>query len=618
MKLNPIYITVFLFTLILSGSSIMYSQQEEIAEEEEVAEQNTIKQIISISELVSLLNSPDKECIISDYEIISTDNDKAFLIDKVFFSLYQISPSSEKSKKIYFYNCDFNLSNNTPLKFTNWQLTKLNVVGCQFNCPLEFENFPHSREQLLFENCIFKNDVDISNKFSPANKLNFRNCKFYSTLNIDVSLENLNIEDCNFIADDKIFSEKDEEGINYQLSISDKNIGNLTISSSRFDNNGNENIFSINLGNTNLGNVLLDSIRLQVLNLSSSNIEKSLMIDSLFVEKYIGILNFDFPEKNTNSSWSNLGGEKLAVFWDDKYGTVNIFQAKTDAELSNNLVYNDLMSAYNKFNTLYHDRGDIRSANASYVEIKDIETRKQKFEQSVNPSFNNLINYKLNIFLKYFSDYATNPGKSLIQSLWVLLGFTFLYMLTFSAWDGMNYKYYVSQLGILAKYVGSQDSLKKVLENDRELNSAELGNYSEIDSFFDYYQKNGKRLPHLLKLFGGTLTFVGKIRLNFISRIIHALNFQPKAWESLETIEKFWSGLIILLISLCFIAYVFIVKFVNSLILSLNSFVVIGFGSLPEQENSLAMYLSIIEGIIGWFLLTIFTITLFSQVLQNA
>ncbi len=65
-----------------------------------------------------------------------------------------------------------------------------------------------------------------------------------------------------------------------------------------------------------------------------------------------------------------------------------------------------------------------------------------------------------------------------------------------------------------------------------------------------------------------------------------------------------------------FVIYILAVKFINSIILSLNSFVVIGFGMLPEK--GLAMYLSIIEGIIGWFLLTIFTITLLSQVLQSA
>ena len=70
-----------------------------------------------------------------------------------------------------------------------------------------------------------------------------------------------------------------------------------------------------------------------------------------------------------------------------------------------------------------------------------------------------------------------------------------------------------------------------------------------------------------------------------------------------------------MLILVSYVVYVLVVKFINSFILSLNSFVVIGYGLLPEK--GLAMYLSIIEGIIGWFLLTIFTITLLSQVLQN-
>lgn len=44
-------------------------------------------------------------------------------------------------------------------------------------------------------------------------------------------------------------------------------------------------------------------------------------------------------------------------------------------------------------------------------------------------------------------------------------------------------------------------------------------------------------------------------------------------------------------------------------------FITIGFGLIPEK--GLAMYLGVIEGFIGWFLLTIFTITLLSQVLQS-
>lgn len=52
---------------------------------------------------------------------------------------------------------------------------------------------------------------------------------------------------------------------------------------------------------------------------------------------------------------------------------------------------------------------------------------------------------------------------------------------------------------------------------------------------------------------------------------------------------------------------------VNSITLSINSFVTLGFGSIPTK--GFARYLCIIEGFIGWFLLSIFTVALINQVL---
>ncbi len=52
---------------------------------------------------------------------------------------------------------------------------------------------------------------------------------------------------------------------------------------------------------------------------------------------------------------------------------------------------------------------------------------------------------------------------------------------------------------------------------------------------------------------------------------------------------------------------------VNALTLSINSFVTLGFGSVPTR--GFARYLCIVEGFIGWFLLSIFTVALINQVL---
>ena len=51
----------------------------------------------------------------------------------------------------------------------------------------------------------------------------------------------------------------------------------------------------------------------------------------------------------------------------------------------------------------------------------------------------------------------------------------------------------------------------------------------------------------------------------------------------------------------------------NAMTLSLNAFVTLGFGSIPTL--GLARYICIIEGFIGWFLLSIFTASLINQIL---
>ena len=57
----------------------------------------------------------------------------------------------------------------------------------------------------------------------------------------------------------------------------------------------------------------------------------------------------------------------------------------------------------------------------------------------------------------------------------------------------------------------------------------------------------------------------------------------------------------------------FLLSLINSLSLSLNAFVTLGFGSIPTK--GLARYVCIIQGFLGWFLLSLFTVALINQVL---
>ncbi|MBX2964152.1 MAG: hypothetical protein KF687_16695 [Cyclobacteriaceae bacterium] len=57
----------------------------------------------------------------------------------------------------------------------------------------------------------------------------------------------------------------------------------------------------------------------------------------------------------------------------------------------------------------------------------------------------------------------------------------------------------------------------------------------------------------------------------------------------------------------------FFISLINALTLSLNAFVTLGFGNIPA--SGLARYVCVVQGLIGWFLLSIFTVALINQIL---
>ncbi len=602
---------LLIIALFICATLVAQEEEEEEELEEVASEVAWAKDTINLSRFLGFLNTKQKDITLSDYYITDSEDDKVLKHSKHYVFHYILSLADLGTKKINLYNCEFVLSEGAYLIISNAQLSKFNMVGCVFECPIKFENASiMGRYPMTIENCYFKSSLEINHSYSVKGSIMLRNNDFSHTLSIDMGLSELLLEQNRFYADSGVFLAGDYERTHYQFMLGTESIENAVIHANTFNNNGLDWVYSVSMAYAGLAELQLLKNQMYAMDLSGASIEKALLVDSLYVSHYLGILNFDFPEKNTNVSWFNLSGEKFAIFNTEATGMVIPYQAKSDEQLSNNLMYNDLMSAYNKFNSLYQDRGDIVSANASYVEIKNIETRKQAHIQSTHPSFNNLINYKLNVFLRFFSDYATNPGKSLIQSLWVILIFSMLYMISFSRWDGMNYRYFLNQYKNFSEYIRNTVPIEDIYIKEEE----SLKN--DLEVLKNQYVQAGKELPRILKLLGGPLHFLGKFRYRIIPKLIRLFNFQPKGWELLSTGQKIGSGLMIVIICVCFLSYVLVVKAFNSVVMSLNSFVVIGFGAIPDETDGFAMYLSIIEGIIGWFLLTIFTITLLSQVLQ--
>jgi len=64
-----------------------------------------------------------------------------------------------------------------------------------------------------------------------------------------------------------------------------------------------------------------------------------------------------------------------------------------------------------------------------------------------------------------------------------------------------------------------------------------------------------------------------------------------------------------------YLLYLGVIRALNSVMLSINTFSTLGFGDIPVKGFS--RYIAILEGFLGWFLLSIFSVSLISQILQN-
>jgi len=375
------------------------AQEEEIIEEEEVRQTSIENEVISLSSLFSELSKNDGDLILTNKTIVIDKTDQSFVEDQIFYKEYKLSSPDALDRKVYFYDCLFTLGPDAPLIFEGWNFKKLHFVSCSFDMPFSFSdcgmtgNYP-----LLFENCTFGNNLIFEESNDRFNYIKLENNTFHKQLIFNTNLTSLDILHCNFFADSLLFSKMDEEKTHYQLAAPYLEIGELKMDYNRFISPNLNHVFSVDFQGTTMDKLSMFSNQMSTLNFTEAGIEKALLIDSLSVDKYIGIQNFDFPESNTNIPWNNLKGEKLALFQKGLSELVVPYQAKTEKQLAQTLMYNDLISMYKKLNTLYLDRGDIQSANGSYVEIKQIETSRQEHIQIVNPSTSNYINLLLELW----------------------------------------------------------------------------------------------------------------------------------------------------------------------------------------------------------------------------
>ena len=112
-----------------------------------------------------------------------------------------------------------------------------------------------------------------------------------------------------------------------------------------------------------------------------------------------------------------------------------------------------------------------------------------------NLLYQSVLNYQLNVFLKFFAEYGTSPIKSVKISGWVILIFGFFYFFFYSEWDKINRKFLMEKSGALIGYFRSEQKLEDLYSDTHK---------EDINTFNDFKQnlKDSKtEVPFFFMLF---------------------------------------------------------------------------------------------------------------------
>lgn len=147
--------------------------------------------------------------------------------------------------------------------------------------------------------------------------------------------------------------------------------------------------------------------------------------------KNIDFTGFRFPELNCYIPFAQFESrivkiespqEGVFTIWGDSLSHF------ADSELLDRLVY-----VYKYLHNNYRARGELTSANACYVAMKELEIAHLKYKKSRTTE--ETVRLRLNQLMGVYTDYGTSPGKALIISFRIMICFAIFYFFFPSEWD---------------------------------------------------------------------------------------------------------------------------------------------------------------------------------------
>ncbi|MFC3879759.1 ion channel [Algoriphagus namhaensis] len=251
---------------------------------------------------------------------------------------------------------------------------------------------------------------------------------------------------------------------------------------------------------------------------------------------------------------------------------------------------------------------DHENKNAVYVEIKNLETERLKYLYDTNPNFDNFFTLQINRFLKAFSLYGTRPARAIIFSVYVILAFALIYLFFPNSWDKHGKNRIMNRYRFFTKYMNQDAGMHDVyLEEQRK----EL---LEAEDFKAYMENAEKYIPRFFIATAMPLYKWAVSGTRLSASLLKRVDIMKGTWQDLPPHQRFWKSVLLIGAFIISVLYDLLIKILNAVMLSINTFTTLGFGEIPIK--GLPRYLAIIQGFIGWFMLTIFSVSLISQLLN--
>lgn len=289
--------------------------------------------------------------------------------------------------------------------------------------------------------------------------------------------------------------------------------------------------------------------------------------------------------------------------------SLKLIEYDTKLKVENEKAFLSEIQLLSDFYKYYKSNFNSRSFNDVYVKIKNLETRRMRYLHNENPNFKTFFRWQINRFLKVFSNYGTEPERAIIFSFYVIMLFAGIYLFFPNTWDEHGRKRIMDRYEFFIKYMKRDAGIHEVYLEEKH---QDLLEFEEFKRMID---KSDKSIPKFFKATGHPLYKWSVLGTKTSVRWLKRFDIVSGKWSELPEKKKLWKTVLIICAFIVALIYDLLIKVLNAVMLSVNTFTTLGFGEIPIK--GLPRYLAIIQGFIGWFMLTIFSVSLISQLLLN-